>query len=748
MAGQQRTERLTIKPVAVRTWDELVMASDVARPGGGRQRAIPFLQTEVEPIGLEELGTSRPGARSEHTGRPGSRLTSRAIPDLTAVAAPPTASFEALPDNNTVIPPDTHGAAGPAHLMTMLNSQVRIQNKSGGIVSTTSLDAFWSLLTGDPFDPRIHYDPLSSRWISICAANSGTDSSEVYFAISDGSDPTGAWSFYAIDADPVVDGPWADYPTVGFNEKWIAITANMFSTGGSFVGPKMWVIDKSTALAGGTITLTVFSTGFDASLGGGIQGSTLQPCICYNASDELYLVDNTPYYDTSDTTFLLRLSRITGTASTPSWSVVPGSDYGATGLFSVLNNFNSTQIDAPQLGSGTDIETNDKRMQNAVYRNGRVWSTHSAGLPAKISPSPNRTAAFWYELNPGDMPVPVVQSGLFDGGAGVHYTFPSIAANSVNDALIGFTRVDASRYAEAVFSGRLGGDAPGVMTPISLIKAGESDYTKFFSGSRNRWGDYSNTCVDPSDNLTLWTIQEYAAEKVGTGTNSGRWGTWWAKVDPATALPITLGSFSGEVLTDGAVRLVWMTHSETGNFGFEVERSDDDRQTFSMIPGSFIEGGGTTLESRTYSFVDHMVPAVGAWYRLRQIDLDGTVHRSDAIRVEVLTSTEDAPLPEEFALLQNHPNPFNPSTTIEFDLPLTGWVSLKVYNNLGGEIATLVEGELGPGRHLAIWNPEGVASGVYFYRMLARPLVGSQANFGRNRQLGGFAAVRKLVLVR
>ncbi|MGB6649033.1 MAG: hypothetical protein WBG01_10920, partial [Bacteroidota bacterium] len=617
MAGQEGTERLTIEPAAVRTWDELVMVSEVARPGAARQRALPFLRIEQAPIGLEEVRLSTRGDDYRAPKRPGLPPVRQVSPDLTAVAAPPTASFEALPDNNAVIPPDTHGAAGPTHLMTTLNSQVRIQNKSGGIISTTSLDGFWSALTGDPFDPRVHYDPLAGRWITICAANSGTDSSEIYFAISDVSDPTGAWSFYAIDADTGAGGPWADYPTVGFNEKWIAITANMFTPGGSFVGPKMWAIDKSTALAGGAITLTIFSAGFDASLGGGIQGSTLQPCVCYNTTDVLYLVDNPSYYDGSDTTFLIRLSRITGTASTPSWSVVPGSDFGPNGLFRVLNNFNATQINAPQLGSGTDIETNDKRMQNAVYRNGRVWCTHSAGLPAKIAPSPNRTAAFWYQLNPGTMPAPIVQSGLFDGGAGVHYTFPSIAANSVNDALIGFTRVDASRYAEAVFSGRLGGDASGMMAPISLIKAGESDYTKFFSGSRNRWGDYSNTCVDPSDDVILWTIQEYAAEKVGTGTNSGRWGTWWAKVDPATALPITLASFNGEVLEDGSVRLVWTTLSETGNFGFEVERSDDGQQSFETIPGSFVEGGGTTLESRAYSFVDRTAPAVGTWYRLR-----------------------------------------------------------------------------------------------------------------------------------
>jgi hypothetical protein len=68
---------------------------------------------------------------------------------------------------------------------------------------------------------------------------------------------------------------------------------------------------------------------------------------------------------------------------------------------------------------------------------------------------------------------------------------------------------------------------------VLTFKAGEATYFKTFSGSRNRWGDYSNTVVDPANDTDFWTIQEYAATPPGDGFD--RWGTWWAKVVPSGA---------------------------------------------------------------------------------------------------------------------------------------------------------------------------------------------------------------------
>ena len=75
--------------------------------------------------------------------------------------------------------------------------------------------------------------------------------------------------------------------------------------------------------------------------------------------------------------------------------------------------------------------------------------------------------------------------------------------------------------------------------------------------------------------------------------------------------------------------------------------------------------------------------------------------------------------PEGFALMQNHPNPFNPATTINFTLPQSSYVTVNIYNSLGKKTASLVNGNLSAGLHSVEWNARGFASGIYFYRITA-----------------------------
>jgi len=89
-------------------------------------------------------------------------------------------------------------------------------------------------------------------------------------------------------------------------------------------------------------------------------------------------------------------------------------------------------------------------------------------------------------------------------------------------------------------------------------------------------------------------------------------------------------------------------------------------------------------------------------------------------------------MPQSFELYQNYPNPFNPSTTIKFALPKASHVMLKVYDLLGQEVATLVNEPLGPGTYERTFSAEGLASGMYFYRL----------------QTGGFTQTKKLLLLR
>ncbi len=173
-------------------------------------------------------------------------------------------------------------------------------------------------------------------------------------------------------------------------------------------------------------------------------------------------------------------------------------------------------------------------------------------------------------------------------------------------------------------------------------------------------------------------------------------------------IPVELTSFSGMVTQDG-IKLDWTTATETNNRGFEIERATDGK-TFTKV--GFVEGNGTSTERNNYSFVDHSNFRQNSvvYYRLKQVDYDGTFSYSDVINIEYN-------LPADFTLGQNYPNPFNPSTKIQYTLPVNGVVSLIVYDNLGTEVANLVNETKVAGRYEADFNAVNLSSGVYFYRL-------------------------------
>ncbi len=182
------------------------------------------------------------------------------------------------------------------------------------------------------------------------------------------------------------------------------------------------------------------------------------------------------------------------------------------------------------------------------------------------------------------------------------------------------------------------------------------------------------------------------------------------------ALPVQLSTFTGSVTLQNQVRLRWTTTSEINNYGFYIERRQDNESQFMEIPNSFIAGHGTTNEPQQYSFTDNTIGASIRQYRLRQVDLDGTVHFSEPIQVSVLTTVQEQ-MPSEFALNQNYPNPFNPTTTIEYALPADARVTLEVFDVLGRRIAELMNGQVAAGYHDVKFDASALASGMYFYRL-------------------------------
>jgi len=177
-------------------------------------------------------------------------------------------------------------------------------------------------------------------------------------------------------------------------------------------------------------------------------------------------------------------------------------------------------------------------------------------------------------------------------------------------------------------------------------------------------------------------------------------------------IPVELTTFTATA-NNGTVELSWITATETNNSGFEIERSSGGE--FENI--GFVSGYGTTTASQYYSYIDKNV-AVGTYsYRLKQVDLDGTFEYSNEVEVEVLP-------PAEFSLAQNFPNPFNPSTKINYSLAADSKVTLTVYNLLGEAVSTLVNNNVAAGNHTVIFDAADFNSGVYFYSINAQGING------------------------
>ena len=194
-----------------------------------------------------------------------------------------------------------------------------------------------------------------------------------------------------------------------------------------------------------------------------------------------------------------------------------------------------------------------------------------------------------------------------------------------------------------------------------------------------------------------------------------------------TIVPVELVSFTATIV-DNKVKLDWFTATETNNSGFEIQRSKNgsDYQTI-----FFIGGNGTTTNRNVYSYIDESVNFGVYYYRLKQIDFDGTIEYLKAVSV-------DLGLPKTFMLEQNYPNPFNPSTKIKWQSPISGWQTIKIYDLLGNEVATLVNEFVEAGNHEVEFNTgEGsrqltLTSGIYFYQLKA----------------GNFTTTKKMILLR
>lgn len=452
-----------------------------------------------------------------------------AVPDDFSPQAPfpsasspvPTSSFQAILSNQQTFPPDTNGAVGTNHLMVVLNSEFQYQTKSGSVIEKISIEQFWSPLQGgaqdqvctrtdfDVFDPKIIYDSEAQRWVVTSIFCRRDPGSGVFLAVSKTADPTGDWTYYSIDADGS-DTEWADFPSLGVTGKWIIVSYNMFpNADGTFTESQIGVFEKARAY---DETLTSFTRETD-------PGFTLVPANAPDNTGDAYLVGSW-----ASSVGCLRVTKITGSASSPAYSnaspVFPGWD--GSKCSAAWSSHASAANPSPQLG-GSSINAGDHRMQTCTLKEGAIWCAHTVFLPAATG---ERGAAQWWQFTPAGN---ILQRGRIEDTSGkYHYTYPSLAVNSTGDVLIGFSRFASSEYPSAGYAYRAAGDSPNTMRPDRIYRPGQAPYASDLDPSgRLRWGDYSASQVDPTDDEVFWTIQEFSSQHVA----SRNWGTWWAEVD-------------------------------------------------------------------------------------------------------------------------------------------------------------------------------------------------------------------------
>lgn len=187
-------------------------------------------------------------------------------------------------------------------------------------------------------------------------------------------------------------------------------------------------------------------------------------------------------------------------------------------------------------------------------------------------------------------------------------------------------------------------------------------------------------------------------------------------------IPVELTSFTADY-SEKVVRLDWRTATETNNSGFEIQRAVDGSE-FEKV--GFVQGNGTTVAENKYSFVDNSVKVASYQYRLKQIDFNGTFEYSTVVLVDVN-------MPSNFDLAQNHPNPFNPTTMIRFELPIESIVTLNVYNSIGQRVAEVLNQSFEGGLHEINFDASHLSSGIYYYSITAAGKNGS--NFSTTKKM-------------
>lgn len=618
------------------------------------------------------------------------------------------------------IPADPHAGVGMNHVCHVVNVSIQCQTKDGTSVLKQSLEDFFEPGT-DIFDPRVVYDPRADRFVVVVLnkSDNGTASenvSELLMAVSDTGDPSGTWSTQVFDMEQTisVDGSltdcWMDYPAVSVDEEAIYVTGNWFPFDSEDVDGScdtyLAIFDQGL-YSGGQSNRVYLDDPNDDFIQGDFD-NTMQPAVIHGTppggSIGTWLFLYSGLSSTVDDGEFWLLTRVDDPLGSPSFSTnfVSWDNVDDTGT--------SNLPDAPQPNTSTKLETNDRRALDLSWRDGNLWGTTTVIAPS--GENADQATAFYGEVDVSTLgsPVPGASGylGAEDVESGAFTYFPSVAIDEAGNVAFAFSVSGSNTFAGSYVQTRSA--QSGALSGTLVAKEGTAEYIRTLGGN-NRWGDYSSMVLDPAD-ASAWAINKTA---LSTGTcrrsdgteECGRWGVFLARF-ASDVLPVEVVSFRASADGDDAI-LTWKTASETRNAGFRIRHQRPASQRWTTA--AFVDGGGTTTQSREYrERVSGLEPGRHR-FRLIQSDLDGTTTQ---IGTAELTVRPDG----RYALQAPRPNPTAGRATVRLAVRTEQSVRISLYNTLGQRVRTLGERVVSPSNPVQIGiDAHTLAPGLYFVRV-------------------------------
>ncbi|HEY1434975.1 MAG TPA: IPT/TIG domain-containing protein [Thermoanaerobaculia bacterium] len=554
-----------------------------------------------------------------------------------------------LADSNA-FPPDTMGAVGPSQFLVGINGRLRTFDKTTGTTDgglNADPDVFFASVSNSQptFSPRVRYDRISGRWI-VTALNFGVSLSNnrVLIAVSSsGTISNGTiWTFSYFEHDldlPLGDtGFFFDVGSLGVDANALVIGGNLFDMSGVFQGTTVHVVRKSIVVSGPGGNVAASCVAYRNLTGTPGGAGPYTPQGVDNLSDPSATASwvvgvNNVLPVTSE----LVLRQITWSAP-GAW---PPSAISANLTLAVPTT--ALPLTVPHQGNtgGADgqLDALDDQLFDAKLRSGHIWTAHHIAVDATGAGSDtgDRDGARWYEIDVTGTPA-LVQSGtLFDPAAANprFYWIPSIMVTGQGHAAIGASASGAAEYVNAVTAGRLAADAAGTLQAPSLFTASATSYNPAADpGPPRRWGGHSYTSLDPDDDMTLWTIQEYCSDTDAWGVRA---------VELLAPPPPTPESATPPQIASGQASVsVVVNATSSGGSGFFDPGAGYAKRLAALVPNG-VTVNSATVTSPTSVTLD--LDTIGAPFGPRTITITNPDGQSRTSNAPLLTLVAGGPGP-------------------------------------------------------------------------------------------------------